>query len=191
MRLSPETCRVKPKRNCCILLDLFHQYIKSVLWRVAKYLSYIEEARCLKVNLLSFVACQWQVAVICDRTGERGHLPDTLQHGTCSICRCLIRLHATLQDQPRSTHETHYVLIPRNGASVQFHFYFRADFDPLYFTVCLSSASVYSLLKSAGLQYIFFSCGAAAQLGLWPPQSLRFLDHTQRRITVGRTPLDE
>ena len=30
VRLSPETCRVKPlrikKRNCCILLDLFHQY---------------------------------------------------------------------------------------------------------------------------------------------------------------------
>ena len=27
------------------------KYIKSVLWRVAKRLSYIEEARCLKVNL--------------------------------------------------------------------------------------------------------------------------------------------
>jgi len=27
------------------------KYIKSVLWRVAKCLSYIEEARCLKVNL--------------------------------------------------------------------------------------------------------------------------------------------
>jgi len=26
------------------------KYIKSVLWRVAKRLSYIEEARCLKVN---------------------------------------------------------------------------------------------------------------------------------------------
>ena len=30
VRLSPETCRVKPlrriKRNCCILLDLFHNY---------------------------------------------------------------------------------------------------------------------------------------------------------------------
>ena len=30
VRLSPETCRVKPlrriKRNCCILLDLFHYY---------------------------------------------------------------------------------------------------------------------------------------------------------------------
>ena len=28
------------------------KYIKSVLWRVAKCLSYIEEARCLKVNNL-------------------------------------------------------------------------------------------------------------------------------------------
>ena len=32
---------------------LLIKYIKSVLWRVAKCLSYIEEARCLKVNLSS------------------------------------------------------------------------------------------------------------------------------------------
>ena len=31
---------------------LLIKYIKSVLWRVAKCLSYIEEARCLKVNIL-------------------------------------------------------------------------------------------------------------------------------------------
>ena len=30
---------------------LLIKYIKSVLWRVAKCLSYIEEARCLKVNV--------------------------------------------------------------------------------------------------------------------------------------------
>ena len=30
------------------------KYIKSVLWRVAKCLSYIEEARCLKVKLQTF-----------------------------------------------------------------------------------------------------------------------------------------
>ena len=30
---------------------LLIKYIKSVLWRVAKRLSYIEEAQCLKVNL--------------------------------------------------------------------------------------------------------------------------------------------
>jgi len=32
---------------------LLIKYIKSVLWRVAKCLSYIEEARRLKVNVLS------------------------------------------------------------------------------------------------------------------------------------------
>jgi len=32
---------------------LLIKYIKSVLWRVAKRLSYIEEARCLKVNVYS------------------------------------------------------------------------------------------------------------------------------------------
>ena len=33
------------------------KYIKSVLWRVAKRLSYIEEARCLKVN-------RWRLDVV-------------------------------------------------------------------------------------------------------------------------------
>jgi hypothetical protein len=32
---------------------------------------------------------------------------------------------------------------------------------------------------------------AIAQRGLWPPRTTRFRDHTQRRATVGRTPLDE
>ena len=31
---------------------LLIKYIKSVLWRVAKYLSYIEEARCPKVKFI-------------------------------------------------------------------------------------------------------------------------------------------
>jgi hypothetical protein len=35
---------------------------------------------------------------------------------------------------------------------------------------------------------IIFS-GSAAQRGLWPPRHTRFLDHTQRRTTVGRTTL--
>jgi hypothetical protein len=30
-------------------------YIKSVLWRVAKLLSFIENARCLKFNLICYV----------------------------------------------------------------------------------------------------------------------------------------
>jgi len=33
------------------------KYIKSVLWRVAKRLSYIEDARCLKVNKWSYRLC--------------------------------------------------------------------------------------------------------------------------------------
>jgi len=70
------------------------------------------------LNLLFFVTCHWQVAAICDRTGERGHLRDSLRHGTCSIWRRLINLHETSQDQLRSTHETHYAPILRNGASV-------------------------------------------------------------------------
>ena len=40
---------------------LLIKYIKSVLWRVAKYLSYIEEARCLKVNYAIHGACLWMV----------------------------------------------------------------------------------------------------------------------------------
>ena len=32
---------------------LLIKYIKSVLWRVAKRLSYVEDARCLKVNKVS------------------------------------------------------------------------------------------------------------------------------------------
>jgi len=32
---------------------LLIKYIKSVLWRVAKHLSYIKDARCLKVNAMS------------------------------------------------------------------------------------------------------------------------------------------
>ena len=37
---------------------LLIKHIKSVLWRVAKHLSYIEDARCLKVNSYSFVLFQ-------------------------------------------------------------------------------------------------------------------------------------
>ena len=41
------------------------------------------------------------------------------------------------------------------------------------------------------LYYIFWCCGAATQRGSWPPRSWGFLDHKQRRYTVGRTPLEE
>jgi len=38
----------------------FIKYIKSVLWRVAKNLSYIEDAQCLKVNTLMQLAYDWK-----------------------------------------------------------------------------------------------------------------------------------
>jgi len=40
--------------------------------------------------------------------------------------------------------------------------------------------------------HFFFRCGAATHRGSWPPHSCwGFLDHTQRRTTVGRIPLDK
>jgi len=48
----------------------------------------------------------------------------------------------------------------------------------------------YLLYKTRAIQ-VFFFCDAATQPGSWPPHSWGFLDHTQRRTTVGRTPLDE
>ena len=48
------------------------------------------------------------------------------------------------------------------------------------------------LCSTALLIYIvFFFCGAATQRGSWPPHSWGVLDHTQRRTTVGRAPLDK
>jgi hypothetical protein len=55
-----------------------------------------------------------------------------------------------------------------------------------------------SFLFSANIMYstkllffIIISSDSAARRGLWPPRFMRFLDHTQRRATVGRTSLDE
>jgi len=45
------TVEQKPDNEMYVLI----KYIKSVLWRVAKHLSYIEDARCLKVNILPVV----------------------------------------------------------------------------------------------------------------------------------------
>jgi len=51
-----QRCAVKQISNNEILVYLLIKYIKSVLWRVAKHLSYIEDARCLKVNDISLMA---------------------------------------------------------------------------------------------------------------------------------------
>jgi len=50
-RLCVTLCGIMHPR-CCrpVAGNIVIKYIKSVLWRVAKPLSYIEEARCLKVN---------------------------------------------------------------------------------------------------------------------------------------------
>jgi hypothetical protein len=50
-------------------------------------------------------------------------------------------------------------------------------------------ASFHSILHNINIYYFF--CLALQPSGLWPPRHKRFLDHTQRRATVGRTPLDE
>ena len=39
--------------------------------------------------------------------------------------------------------------------------------------------------------HIFFSCGPCGPTRAMASPFLRFLDHTQRRTTVGKTPLDE
>ena len=47
------------------------------------------------------------------------------------------------------------------------------------------------ILSQLDYPFHFFCCGAATQRGSWPPHSWGFIDHTQRRTTVGRTHLDE
>ena len=46
-------------------------------------------------------------------------------------------------------------------------------------------------IKPVIRQFFFFCCGVATQRRSWPHHSWGFLDHTQRRTTVSRTPLDE
>ena len=51
------------------------KYIKSVLWRVAKCLSYIEDARCLKVKVTKFI---------------RSELQSLLRSGEAETCKAII-----------------------------------------------------------------------------------------------------
>jgi hypothetical protein len=46
-------------------------------------------------------------------------------------------------------------------------------------------------VKCMLLFFVIIFSGSAAQRGLWHPRIKRFLDHTQRRATFGRTRLDE
>ena len=55
---------------------LLIKYIKRVLWRVAKRLSYIQDARCVKVNLLhrfSKITQMSDLMTICPVGGELFH----------------------------------------------------------------------------------------------------------------------
>ena len=65
-------------------IHLLIKYIKSILWRVVKCLSYIEEARCLKVKqstelcqqkceILSILFCVKVGSLWCVRTGCPAH----------------------------------------------------------------------------------------------------------------------
>jgi len=53
---------------------LLIKYIKSVLWRVVKCLSYIEEARCLKVNSLVNLIERCEIWLRCQRFGSTCYL---------------------------------------------------------------------------------------------------------------------
>ena len=44
---------------------LLIKYIKSVLWRVRKRLSYIEDARCLKVKYAVVCLYTWSALCVC------------------------------------------------------------------------------------------------------------------------------
>jgi hypothetical protein len=55
----------------------------------------------------------------------------------------------------------------------------------------LTHANVYTPLLLLLLLLLFILGSSAAQRGLWPPRFMKFLDHTQRRATVIRTPLDK
>ena len=43
---------------------LLIKYIKSVLWRVVKRLSYIQDARCLKVNFIQYILTSTNINVM-------------------------------------------------------------------------------------------------------------------------------
>ena len=54
--------------------------------------------------------------------------------------------------------------------------------------LCSSVSSVYSNAYISIYHFFWWRCGPTR---IMAPSFMRFLDHTQRRITVGRTPLDE
>jgi len=68
------------------------KYIKSVLWRVAKRLSYIEDARCLKVKYISGVHVVLQYDRFHTHIQEKEQLFVFLEHAAYQVCiRCFYR----------------------------------------------------------------------------------------------------
>jgi len=94
---------------------LLIKYIKSVLWRAEKCLSYIEEARCLKVN--------------------PAHLNPTVLHPTVFLNCWSVAVHLLSKLQCTSRHQHHDVLTApwrcryRAAATLRWHLLQRGQFD--------------------------------------------------------------
>jgi hypothetical protein len=61
----------------------------------------------------------------------------------------------------------------------------------MQFTLTCKLANNFTLERIIIIIIIIIVCGTAAQRGLMATAFTRFLDHKQRRATVGRTSLDE
>ena len=60
------------------------KYIKSVLWRVAKRLSYIEDARCLKVNSHTSCTCNSSIRKSMHHAKYKAECPDLFRYNGTS-----------------------------------------------------------------------------------------------------------
>jgi len=74
---------------------LLIKYIKSVLWRVAKCLSYIEDARCLKVNINRNNRCGQRQKQSVFTELQPGSLFDEVSHEANSSTERQIKLYLT------------------------------------------------------------------------------------------------
>ena len=67
---------------------LLIKHIKSVLWRVAKRLSYIEDARCLKVNIVHTV--HYVHTLFCLQLNQQCTICHTPNHAGLILQRVLV-----------------------------------------------------------------------------------------------------
>ena len=63
------------------------KYIRGVLWRVAKRLSYIEDARCLKVNKVTNIHSEYVILIVIPRQKWLGEGASVLRctYGACFV----------------------------------------------------------------------------------------------------------